>query len=774
MIWNIFCKKKNEIYRSFIAMVIYGTVICLGYTFFGIVTLEPFIVAFAAFVFIYVVCLFELTVIGKAILCSITVSFGVVKLILLEKEELIELVKGFADWFYDPVMETEHFRLYIGIVIFLAAVFCYMIGCLCQKNKFIKYFVFFIGIGIAIYLMIRQEEVPKPGIAFMFSFFMIVIVEWLESGWKKNSDSNKRILYMVCLWPVWIVFMIVMCFAPVSSKPYDWKFVRVIYENLEDAADAIAIFLGIGERDSFSVGMNGFSEDAQIGGDIEDSNKVFLQIDAISEMAANVYLTGIVSDTFDGREWSGQYEEESRDRRLDTLETLYAVWKYDREGKDRYIDKTNLKIEYKDFESFYYFTPNKCHFLMINGFHVNSVEGDINKSWKKRKKEGDVYITDYYQLNLDHDIFYEMIEASRYDDEEIWDKVCMNDVHEKIDFSVLKEYQKRQKERYAGEIQLSEKMQRWVDEVTRDCSSDLERLRAIEKAISCFTYTKHPGKIPLSVDTPSEFLDYFVFEKQEGYCTYFATAFTLLARAEGLPARYVQGFSVPIKGLKTISVTGNMAHAWPEVYFDGVGWIPFEPTPGYYSIRYTPWEIEGKGEEIEGKSEETEEVPMQEAPSIPEPTQNKQDVEEEEVEEEETGYHIDTDAVILGFLMALMLTVIILFVHIMICRYIYGKMELEERYRWETGRCLAVLSKLGIKKKEEETLSDLQRVMEEKYRLWDADAPEFICEYEYVLYGTKTVTKDMVDKVLAERREMKKRLKARMRLIEEFRDYRKK
>ena len=88
MIWNIFCKKKNEIYRSFIAMLIYGTVICLGASSFGIVTVSPLFVAFIAFTFIYVICLFELTIVGKAILWSITVSAVIVKIISLGNEEI--------------------------------------------------------------------------------------------------------------------------------------------------------------------------------------------------------------------------------------------------------------------------------------------------------------------------------------------------------------------------------------------------------------------------------------------------------------------------------------------------------------------------------------------------------------------------------------------------------------------------------------------------------------------------------------------------------------
>jgi hypothetical protein len=66
----------------------------------------------------------------------------------------------------------------------------------------------------------------------------------------------------------------------------------------------------------------------------------------------------------------------------------------------------------------------------------------------------------------------------------------------------------------------------------------------------------------------------------EGYCTYFASAMTVMLRTQGIPARYVTGFAMPVKQEEngTYIIRENCAHAWCEVYFDGIGWIPFEPT----------------------------------------------------------------------------------------------------------------------------------------------------------------------------------------------------
>ena len=70
---------------------------------------------------------------------------------------------------------------------------------------------------------------------------------------------------------------------------------------------------------------------------------------------------------------------------------------------------------------------------------------------------------------------------------------------------------------------------------------------------------------------------------RRGYCEQFAGAYAAMARSLGIPARVAVGFTPgdPTPGEPdTYVVRGRHAHAWPEVWFDGVGWVPFEPTPG--------------------------------------------------------------------------------------------------------------------------------------------------------------------------------------------------
>ena len=65
-----------------------------------------------------------------------------------------------------------------------------------------------------------------------------------------------------------------------------------------------------------------------------------------------------------------------------------------------------------------------------------------------------------------------------------------------------------------------------------------------------------------------------------GYCEQFAGTFAAMARSLGIPARVAVGFTPGVAGNGTFTVLGKNAHAWPEVWFDGLGWVAFEPTPG--------------------------------------------------------------------------------------------------------------------------------------------------------------------------------------------------
>ncbi|MFN2237651.1 MAG: transglutaminase-like domain-containing protein, partial [Anaerolineales bacterium] len=135
--------------------------------------------------------------------------------------------------------------------------------------------------------------------------------------------------------------------------------------------------------------------------------------------------------------------------------------------------------------------------------------------------------------------------------------------------------------------------QRVVDltlSLIEDVHNPFDRAKMIEQYLRQFEYTTDLPIPPADRDI----VDYFLFDLQKGYCDYFATSMVVMARAAYLPARLVVGYS---RGTYDTAndryvVTEADAHSWPEIYFDGVGWVPFEPTSARAEIVHPELPIE--------------------------------------------------------------------------------------------------------------------------------------------------------------------------------------
>ena len=69
-------------------------------------------------------------------------------------------------------------------------------------------------------------------------------------------------------------------------------------------------------------------------------------------------------------------------------------------------------------------------------------------------------------------------------------------------------------------------------------------------------------------------------EKRRGFCQQFAATMAMMARTIGIPSRVVVGFLQPDRQEgDTYVISSHDVHAWPELYFEGLGWVRFEPTP---------------------------------------------------------------------------------------------------------------------------------------------------------------------------------------------------
>ena len=136
-------------------------------------------------------------------------------------------------------------------------------------------------------------------------------------------------------------------------------------------------------------------------------------------------------------------------------------------------------------------------------------------------------------------------------------------------------------------------------EATADATTAFERaalLQAFFRSEGGFVYDleTEPG------NSSSALVDFL--QNRRGYCEQFAASMAVMARALGIPARVAVGFTpgTPQEDGSWLVGTHD-AHAWPELYFQGTGWVRFEPTPASRTGSVPPWTVApAVGEDIPG------------------------------------------------------------------------------------------------------------------------------------------------------------------------------
>jgi transglutaminase-like putative cysteine protease len=149
----------------------------------------------------------------------------------------------------------------------------------------------------------------------------------------------------------------------------------------------------------------------------------------------------------------------------------------------------------------------------------------------------------------------------------------------------LQEYPVWLQERYLQVPEgLPERVRQMAAQVAGDLDNPYDQAEAIEAALRTYTYNQQISAPPAGRDG----VDWFLFDSREGYCDYYASAFVVMMRSLGVPARMAVGYTPgneiqnperdPDPDLRTYRILERNAHAWPEVYFPSYGWVQFEPT----------------------------------------------------------------------------------------------------------------------------------------------------------------------------------------------------
>jgi transglutaminase-like putative cysteine protease len=120
-----------------------------------------------------------------------------------------------------------------------------------------------------------------------------------------------------------------------------------------------------------------------------------------------------------------------------------------------------------------------------------------------------------------------------------------------------------------------ERVRRFAADLTADTETQFEKAAVIEQ------WLEGNKEYSLEVTRPDgNIADAFIFEMEQGYCVYYATAMTVMLRTLDIPARFTVGYSTGQQvGENEWVIRGFNSHAWVEVYFSDVGWVTFNPTP---------------------------------------------------------------------------------------------------------------------------------------------------------------------------------------------------
>lgn len=453
--------------------------------------------------------------------------------------------------------------------------------------------------------MVIKQDVPKftAFSAIIYVFLFVIETTLLINSRKRDSASSFNA--SVFLFPAVLLSVFLAVWLPSSSNPIDWRFLLKIYNAAHERAEIIMTEISyIFNKGESEFSITGFSNSdiSSLGGNISDNDSVILYVNTARRTNGNMYLTGSVKNVYDGNKWSNRgYHSDYYEYSLDYLELYYALYRNEI-TPTKFIYKRNAELTYNNIKTNTLFYPIKTFAIDENNLKkIDFSQAGIK--YKKAKGENNKYTLSFLDIDYTNDTFDSFMKNT--DNVDYYDGYSAEDFNRFIEkymsykpnnyvsnlnSNLPAVLETRQENIYASYLNIPDTVPQRVyelaDELTKDCKTDYEKLKAIEEYLNAnYYYTKSPGEVPKG----REITDYFLFDSKQGYCTYFATAMAVLGRAEGIPTRYVEGVLVDFgktTKINTYPVIGNNTHAWTEAYIKGVGWIPFEPTSSYYSKRY--------------------------------------------------------------------------------------------------------------------------------------------------------------------------------------------
>ncbi len=388
-------------------------------------------------------------------------------------------------------------------------------------------------------------------------------------------------LWQACALPL-AVFIILTAYliVPKDNRNLQWTYLVQKVDQIEERFSDRFGFTG--PRQPFRLSETGFpSSQDQLGGPVKLSGDLVLKVTAplplyLRGTLLNEYVSTGWSDTIDDMRYrfSDQNWNDARSIAADFNEPILA--ELTQEERTSFFPKVEATITHVGIQTSVLFNVHRLDAL--DPSRANSFTPYFNtkgETFSSRYiEEDESYTLTAYIPNLENADFRHYL-TDRIPSID-WrhplpDMLWEEDSYRDLLLSIQQHYT-----RIPDNV--PPRVYALVDELTQDLTSDLEKILAIQNYLKeNYSYTLIPPYTPYDRD----FVDYFLFDLQEGYCTYFATALAVLGRAAGLPTRYIEGFLMPSE----TDLNGNYdvrklnGHAWVEVYFPWTGWIPFDPTP---------------------------------------------------------------------------------------------------------------------------------------------------------------------------------------------------
>jgi len=307
--------------------------------------------------------------------------------------------------------------------------------------------------------------------------------------------------------------------------------------------------------------MTGFSDNSTLGdiGKIQQNSSVVMRIrvEGNSAQAQDIHWRGIVLTNFDGHRW---YTPEHEERVIGS--TLDGDYRFDAaaypEGKSAPLRYTILM---EPVATDAIFAVPRVQSLRGRFLHDGvRADGSPGRGYLLLDASGSIFNPSHNSSKV------------RYEGSSRVPTATPADLR-----ALPASYPDAVLHTYLQLPELDRRIKGLADQITAGARSAYDKAADIQRyLIGHYAYT-----LDLSGTHGNDPLADFLFVRRAGHCEYFASAMTVMLRAEGIPARYVTGFSAgeynDVGG--DYIIRESDAHAWVEVYFPEYGWITFDPTP---------------------------------------------------------------------------------------------------------------------------------------------------------------------------------------------------